>query len=406
MDEIILFWMNFGWSMTLLVFLIFLQITFINKTKDKTDLNTNLLYFLFLFEGFTPFILVFVNVFGGILIMIIIPIVWLIKFMSEQWYKDRMYLKGDYNVRLKFLNHEAESEIVNIYKKKDTQTKTIDKTLRTNMEIIEKLTSSNFYADIIDIYLDIHPELTLKDLESDIIDISPEEATLLEENKKLKEEVEKLKTPRKPKTKKITKPKKPPISALKEELEDLEEKETQEEYLRDKNKALNIFKRIFKDMYFHRRFFQFEFLELELEEELSYDVQALILSFREDLPRDLLLTCGLLEEEIVLGKKFTTIFCIEGILDEEIAKKINAKITDLEIFKAFPSWFKIDTLSNRIEAQDIRIEGLEEEVKLAAAGNLQTSAIVERHRKRYEIYPTNHDRSKKKKRFKKEEEDF
>lgn len=396
MDEIILFWMNFGWSMTLLVFITFLQVTFINKTKDKTDRNASLLYFLFLFEGFTPFILVFVNVFGGLLIMIIIPIVWLIKFMSEQWYKDRMYLKGDYNVRLKFLNHEAESDIVNIYKKKDTQTKTIDKTLRTNIEIIEKLTSSNFYADIIDIYLDIHPELTLKDLESDIIDISLEEATLLEENSKLKEKIEKLKNPRqrKPKTKK------PP----KEER--LEEEETQQEYLRDKNKALNIFKRIFKDMYFHRRFFQFEFLELELEEELSYDVQALILSFREDLPRDLLLTCGLLEEEIVLGKKFTTIFCIEGILDEEIAKKINAKLTDLEIFKAFPSWFKIDTLSNRIEAQDIRIEGLEDEVKLAAAGNLQTSAIVARHRKRYEIYPTNRDNNKKKKRFQKEEEEF
>lgn len=391
MDEIMLYWINFGWSITILIFTLFLQVTFINKSKNKTDRNANLLYFLFLFEGFTPFVIIFVNPFGGALLVISIPIVWLIKFMSEQWYRDHMYLKGDYNVRLKFLNHEAESEIVNIYKKKDTPTQTIDKTIRTNIEIIEKLTGSDFYSEIVDIYLDIHPELTLEDLQSDIVDISPEEEALLEENLKLKEELEELKekikasrSPRQKKSKKI-------------EKESEEKGEAEKEYLEDKNRAFNIFRRIFKDMYFHRRFFSFEFLELELEEELSSNIQALILSFHEDLPRDLLLTCGLLEDEIVLGKNFTTIFCIEGILDEEIAKRINAKLTEFEIFKSFPNFFQMDTLTNRLEAKDIQIVNLREEIKLAAGDNLETSAILKRHVRRFEPYPTNHGNKKKKK---------
>lgn len=390
MDETTLFWLLFASSMILLVFIVFLQVAFINKSKRKTDRNANVFWYLLLFEGFTPFIIAFLNWMGGIVTILAIIITYLVKFYTEQWYRDHMRLKGEHNIKLKFLNHEAESEIVNVFKKRDTETKTIESTLRTNIEIIEKLTKTNFYADVIDIYLDIHPELTIEELTNGNSELTEREEELLDEIKRLKDENEKLRTPKQKTRGRKTR------SDPKDPSDGEDPNENLEELLRDKDIAFKIFKRIFSDTYFHRVFFYFEFLELELDEEITCDIQALVISLHEELPHDLSLTCGLLEPEIVQGRTFTTIFAIEGILDEGIAKSINAKLNDFEVFKAFPSFFKMDTLANRIEAQNIIIEEQKEEIKIIASQRLSVDAAKQRHAGRYliPIQQTNHKKRK------------
>lgn len=399
MDETTLFWIFFAFSMILLVFIIFLQVAFINKSKRKTDRNANVFWYLLLFEGFTPFIIAFLNWAGGILTIIAIIIVYLVKFHTEQWYRDHMRLKGEHNIRLKFLNHEAESGIVNVFKKRDTETKTIESTLQTNIEIIERLTDTNFFADIIEIYLDIHPDLTLEDLMSEEEEVTEREEELLDEIKRLKEENERLKMPKSQKTKK------PPTPKLGEPLGEGSSNGSMEQYLQDKETAFRIFKRIFHDTYFHRVFFYFEFLELELDEEITENIQALILSFHEELPYDLLLTCGLLESEVVNGKEFTTIFAWEGVIDESIAKRINAKLNDFEVFKAFPSFFKMDRLANKIKAQEIIIEDLEQTVEDVAVEKLAVDAAKKFFMENFTVPTSKTNHNKRRHRFRETEED-
>lgn len=399
------FWIFFALGIATLAVLLFMQITFINRDKRKTNRNGNIFRHVGLWEFLTPTIII-INWFAGLISIFTFLISYLIKFHSSEWYREHMKIKGEHTVILKFLNHISDSDTVNIYRKRDTETKSIENLLRTNIDLFEKITEANFYADIIEIYLNNHPELTLEDLENEEEELTEREEDLLEEISRLEEEVKTLKIS---KRQKQSKPKeRSTIGKSKPEKgeESGEDGEDGEDFLQDKEKSLKIFKRIFHDMFFHRVFFSFDFFELEFEEDISSDIQALILSKHQELPNDMILTCGLLDDEIVEGKTFTTIFAWEGVLDEDIAKWVNIKCIDLEIFKALPSPLKMDRLASKVEALQIMLEEQVQVTKEVAHTKLSIDAANQRHVTRFQVpIPTSTNHKQKKRKWSREEDE-
>lgn len=127
---------------------------------------------------------------------------------------------------------------------------------------------------------------------------------------------------------------------------------------KDENEQLlEIFEVIYEGFFMHQVFFPFWFLDPDIE--LRSDIQALILSTKEKLPRDLMLTCCVLREEGKFGKKFSVIHGIEGIIDENLAKRLRIYESDFEFFKFLPDINNVDSIIRERDFYKIQYEALE-----------------------------------------------
>lgn len=152
----------------------------------------------------------------------------------------------------------------------------------------------------------------------------------------------------------------------------VEKGKTDEEIIRE------IFGTIYEGFYYHQVFFYFGFLD---ETELNYDIQALILSLNEKLPRDFSLTCCLLEDENVDGKNFTTIHGLEGIIDEKIAKRMEVYANDFEFFKVWPTIFDVQKIVRQRDYYQAELESLESDFYELIGNKLSMATRTERIKK-------------------------
>lgn len=144
----------------------------------------------------------------------------------------------------------------------------------------------------------------------------------------------------------------------------------------EEERLVEIFRHVYKGFYFHQVFFSFWFLDETME--INSDIQALILSTKEKLPRDLILTCCMLQDEVIDEKKFSTIHGIEGIIDENLAKRLNVYKGDFEFFKIFPSFFDIDEIIRDRDFYKTQFEILEKQYYEKIAEKLSIDARTER----------------------------
>lgn len=144
----------------------------------------------------------------------------------------------------------------------------------------------------------------------------------------------------------------------------------------EEEQLVDIFSIIYKGFYFHQVFFSFWFMDIETE--MNSDIQALILSTKEKLPRDLILTCCKLQDDEIEGKKFSTIHGIEGLIDEDLAKRLNVYKGDFEFFKIFPSFFDIDEIIRDRDFYKTQFEILEKQYYEKIAEKLSIDARTDR----------------------------
>ncbi len=411
---------NFAKCMFFLVFVIFYQYEIFKRSKDKTDNRE-----LFLLHVIVPLVFLipvflFVPSIPGVIVIGLVSVIeyyWLDR--TEQWLRIKMRCVGAHDVGFKFVNHDKESDVVNIYKLRHQEPNTVAHLVKNNLEIVRKMTKTNIFANIIDSYLFMHPEIDLEDIRDGVkietgngdrnyILLKNEIDELKVRMDEVKDQTDKIskKPSKKGKNNKPANNNKNKIIEPIKEIRDLKEGEDPEEpeetidpedpeetidpeepeetIDQDEEDAIKIFELAFRDFYFHRVFMSFDFFEIGLtedgeeEEEITTMLQVLILSLHESLIYDLTLTAAFLTPEVVKGKKFTTIFAIEGISDNEIAQKLHAAVDDLELFKEVPYFTKSRRLLKEVDTLERLLEEEQEEYGKLLNRKLKVSASSEK----------------------------
>jgi len=146
-------------------------------------------------------------------------------------------------------------------------------------------------------------------------------------------------------------------------------------------KARKVLTEKFGSFYVHEKYFKYYFLNLDFEEiELHSYIKAFIISRRERLPRDMFLTCALLREQKIKGKKHTVIVAFEGILDDELATKMNAFSTDMEFFKLTSQFADTTQMEQELRYYKSKVETLVEAFEDLAKQDLTINSKVAYYR--------------------------
>jgi len=148
-----------------------------------------------------------------------------------------------------------------------------------------------------------------------------------------------------------------------------------------KQKALKILKEKFGHYYVHQVYFKYYFINIDYEEiDIHSYVQAFILSTRERLPRDIIMTCTLLKEQKIKGKKHTMIIGVEGTLDEDLAQKMLMLSNDMEFFKLTAQYSDTSQMEVELNYYRNKVESLLEAFEDLAKQDLTINSKVAYYR--------------------------
>lgn len=361
-----------------LVFIIYFQYEMLKKGRKRTDLTAMVIRTVIVPSGFLCILVALALTLTWIITYIGIVISFLTFTKTEQWFRLNMRFIGQYDFHFKFLNHETESESLNVYKRRDDSTVLVSQLSKTNYEIVERMINTNFYKEMVNTYFDLHPELTtIEELvipENDHANGDERYMMLQTELNELRDQILLMKKPLQLNKKTKKKRDAPKVNQIEEE-DELDDEEDAES---DKLQAHKVLDHAYNNWYFHRLFTTYDFWKIRFDEELRSDLQILVVSFEKELPYDLLLTCTQLHDEIVEGKKFTTFFAIEGILDNKIAKRITNNAYNLELFKDAPYFGNSETILRQLESTEGELNQLRDDYEKLRKIKLHNAAVVEK----------------------------